>query len=63
MRYGSVTRATVYGEPMKYSSISCIGILALLGLASAFAADMLYAGQQTRAIKALLAAAISRSLA
>ena len=38
---------------MKHSSTPCIGILALLGLASAFAADMPYAGQQTRAIKAL----------
>jgi len=38
---------------MKHCSTSCIGILALLGLASAFAADMPYAGQQTRAIKAL----------
>ena len=38
---------------MKQFSISCIGILALVGLASAFAADMPYAGQQTRAIKAL----------
>jgi Spy/CpxP family protein refolding chaperone len=38
---------------MKHSSTSCIGILALLGVASAFASDMPYAGQQTRAIKAL----------
>src|ERR1700693_583817 len=38
---------------MKQFSTSCIGSLALLGVASAFAADMPYAGQQTRAIKAL----------
>ena len=38
---------------MKQFSTSCIGIFALLGVASAFAADTPYAGQQTRAIKAL----------
>lgn len=38
---------------MKQFSTSCIGIFALLGLASALAADMPYAGQQTRTIKAL----------
>jgi Spy/CpxP family protein refolding chaperone len=38
---------------MKPFSTSCIGIFALLGLASALAADMPYAGQQTRTIKAL----------
>src|SRR6202795_4874979 len=38
---------------MKQCSRFCIGIFALLGLAGAFAADMPYAGQQTRAIKAL----------
>jgi Spy/CpxP family protein refolding chaperone len=38
---------------MKQFSTACIGILALLGLASALAADMPYAGQQTRTIKAL----------
>jgi len=38
---------------MKQFSTSCIGIFALLGLASSFAADTPYAGQQTRAIKAL----------
>jgi Spy/CpxP family protein refolding chaperone len=42
-----------YGDPMKQFSSSCIGIFALVGFASAFAADMPYAGQQTRAIKAL----------
>src|ERR1700676_5685930 len=38
---------------MKHFSTFCIGVLALLGLSGAFAADMPYAGQQTRAIKAL----------
>ncbi|HWZ72983.1 MAG TPA: Spy/CpxP family protein refolding chaperone [Casimicrobiaceae bacterium] len=38
---------------MKQLSTSCIGIFALLGLAGALAADMPYAGQQTRTIKAL----------
>jgi Spy/CpxP family protein refolding chaperone len=38
---------------MKQFSTSCVGIFALLGLASALAADMPYAGQQSRAIKAL----------
>jgi Spy/CpxP family protein refolding chaperone len=38
---------------MKQFSTSCIGIVALLGLASALAADMPYAGQQTRTVKAL----------
>src|ERR1700731_4195674 len=52
--YGSVTHAAVFcGEPMKQFSTSCIGIFALLGLACASATDMPYAGQQTRAIKAL----------
>jgi Spy/CpxP family protein refolding chaperone len=38
---------------MKQFSTSCIAIFALLGLASACAADMPYAGQQSRTIKAL----------
>jgi Spy/CpxP family protein refolding chaperone len=38
---------------MKPFSTSCVAIFALLGLASAFATDMPYAGQQTRTIKAL----------
>jgi Spy/CpxP family protein refolding chaperone len=38
---------------MKQFSTACIGIFALLGFASALAADMPYAGQQTRTIKAL----------
>src|ERR1700682_4763348 len=38
---------------MKQFSTSCIGIFALLGLVCASAADMPYAGQQTRTIKAL----------
>ena len=38
---------------MRQFSISCIGVLALLGVASVLAADMPYAGQQTRTIKAL----------
>ena len=38
---------------MKHFSTSCIGVLALLGVASVLAADMPYAGQQTRTIKAL----------
>lgn len=38
---------------MKQFPSSCIGIFAPLGFASAFAADMPYAGQQTRTIKAL----------
>ncbi len=38
---------------MKQFSTSCIAIFALLGLASACAADMSYAGQQSRTIKAL----------
>jgi Spy/CpxP family protein refolding chaperone len=38
---------------MKQFSTSCIGVFAVFGLASACAADMPYAGQQTRAIKAL----------
>jgi len=38
---------------MKQFSTSCIGIFALLCVASAFAADTPYAGQQTRTIKAL----------
>jgi Spy/CpxP family protein refolding chaperone len=38
---------------MKQISTSCIGIFALLGLVNALAADMPYAGQQTRTIKAL----------
>jgi Spy/CpxP family protein refolding chaperone len=38
---------------MKLFSRFCIGIFALLGLAGACAADMPYAGQQTRTIKAL----------
>jgi len=42
-----------HGELMKQFSRSCIGIFALIGLAIAHAADTPYAGQQTRAIKAL----------
>jgi Spy/CpxP family protein refolding chaperone len=38
---------------MRHFSTSCIVVLALLGVASVFAADMPYAGQQTRTIKAL----------
>jgi Spy/CpxP family protein refolding chaperone len=38
---------------MKQLSKSCIAVFALLGLAIAYAADTPYAGQQTRAIKAL----------
>ena len=38
---------------MKRFSASCIAIFALLGFASACAADMPYAGQQSRTIKAL----------
>jgi Spy/CpxP family protein refolding chaperone len=38
---------------MKQFSRSCIGVFALIGLAIAYAADTPYAGQQTRAIKAL----------
>ena len=38
---------------MKEFSTSCVGIFALLGFVSALAADMPYAGQQTRTIKAL----------
>src|ERR1700687_850342 len=50
----SVTHATVLTEsPMKQFSTSCITISALLGFASACSADMPYAGQQSRTIKAL----------
>jgi Spy/CpxP family protein refolding chaperone len=38
---------------MKRYSTSCVGIFAMLGFAAALAADMPYAGQQTRAIKSL----------
>ena len=38
---------------MKQFTTYCIGIFGLLGLTVAYAADMPYAGQQTRTIKAL----------